>query len=309
MSGPVSFGGEKAVIDRSLKGLYPILSMPFDAKGRIDEEDLRRETEFAISAGVHGVGIAMASEVFKLSEAERDLALRTVVAQTRGRVKVVMHSSAPGTNLAIKYSRRAEKLGADAVMVTPPTALPMPPTQVVEYFQELSDAITIPIFVQDIGSAPVPPHVVAEIARTAENACYAKVETPPTPPRVAEATRLGGDAVIVFGGAGGRALIGELRNGSVGTMPGCAIPEVFHKVWDLYHEGKVADAEALLTRNMPMLDMYKESLDVSYHLTKEVLRLRRVFKSTYVRHPTIPPGKAAIERVQRLVEELGLAVI
>jgi 4-hydroxy-tetrahydrodipicolinate synthase len=293
--------------DRSLKGLYPILSMPFDAKGRIDTEDLERETEFAIAAGVDGVGIAMASEVFKLSEAERDLALRTVVDQTRGRVKVVMHTSAPGTDLAIKYSRRAEKLGADAVMVTPPTLLPMPPAQVVEYFRRLSDAITIPIFVQDIGSAPVPPAVVAEVARVAENACYAKVETPPTPPRVAEAKRLGGEQVIVFGGAGGRALIDELRNGAVGTMPGCAIPEVFRTVWALYHKGKQTEAEVLLNRHMAMLDMYKESLDVSYHLTKEVLRLRGVFKATHVRHPTVQPDKTAVQRVQRLVEELGLA--
>jgi len=29
--------------DRSLRGVYPILSMPFDQKGRIDLEDLRAE--------------------------------------------------------------------------------------------------------------------------------------------------------------------------------------------------------------------------------------------------------------------------
>jgi dihydrodipicolinate synthase/N-acetylneuraminate lyase len=78
------------MVDRTMRGLYPILSMPFDGKGRIDVEDLEREVDFAVEAGAHGVGVAMASEIPKLSEAERDLATTTVVERVRGRVKVVI---------------------------------------------------------------------------------------------------------------------------------------------------------------------------------------------------------------------------
>jgi len=294
------------VTDRSLSGLYPILSMPFDEKGRIDVEDLEREVEFAIGAGADGLGIAMASEIFKLSEIERDLALKTVVQKANGRVKVVMHTGAQGTDLAIGYSRQAELLGADAVMVTPPTLLPMPPEETVEFFRRLSKALSIPIFVQDIANAPVPPELAACIVQEAENACYVKVEVPPTTPRVAEARRLGGERLIAFGGAGGRELIGELRNGAAGTMPGCALTDVFRHVWDTYHKGLQAEADILLTRHMPLLDMYKESLDVSYHLTKELLRLRGVFKTVHVRHPTVTPNQEAFRRIQRMAAELGL---
>src|SRR5437899_10703771 len=94
--------------------------MPFDKVGHIDLETLRREVEFMVEAGVHGVGIALASEVPTLSEAERDLALSTVVDQARRRVRVVMNTGAAGTDLAVLYSRRAEDLGADAVMLLPP---------------------------------------------------------------------------------------------------------------------------------------------------------------------------------------------
>jgi len=106
-----------------MKGVYPILAMPFDEQSRIDVEDLQREVDFAIDAGVHDVGITMASEIFKLSECERDLATTTVVEQVRGRVKVVVNMGAPGTDLAVRYSLRAEELGADVVMVIPPSAL------------------------------------------------------------------------------------------------------------------------------------------------------------------------------------------
>ena len=67
--------------DRSFRGLFPILAMPFDSKGNIDEEDLRREVEFCIFTGAHGLGLAMASEITKLSEDERNLATKTVVQQ------------------------------------------------------------------------------------------------------------------------------------------------------------------------------------------------------------------------------------
>ena len=189
------------MVDRGMRGVYPILAMPFDEQARIDVEDLQREVEFAIDAGVHGLGIAMASEIFKLSEAERDLATTTVVEQVRGRVKVVVNTGAPGTDLAVQYSRRAQELGADAVMVIPPTAIPTTSAQVREYYRRISDAIDVPIFIQDIDSAPVPPPLAVQIARESEKACYAKVETPPTPPRVTEAKALGGDDLIVFGGA------------------------------------------------------------------------------------------------------------
>ena len=133
------------MVDRTLSGVYPILYMPFDDRSRIDVEDLRKEVEFVVAAGVAGVGIAMGSEIFKLSEAERDLATGTVAEQARGRVKVVVHTGAEGTDLAVKLSRRAQELGADALMAAPPTTIPVDAEQVKGYFKRISDAVDVPI--------------------------------------------------------------------------------------------------------------------------------------------------------------------
>ena len=56
----------------ALHGVVPILVTPFHDDGAIDETSLRNEVDFAIDAGVHGLGIALGSEVYKLTEAERD---------------------------------------------------------------------------------------------------------------------------------------------------------------------------------------------------------------------------------------------
>ncbi len=292
--------------DRSLRGVYPILSMPFDQKGRIDLEDLRAEVEFAIAAGVHGLGIALASEVFKLSESERDLVLKTVVEQVNGRVKVVMNTGAPGTDLAVQYSQRAQELGADAVMVLPPTFMPVTGREVREYFRRISDAISIPIFMQDTATSPIPASLAAQICQESENACYLKAENPPTPTRVAEAKALAGDRLIVFGGAGGNFLLEELRRGAVGTMPGCALPEMYVRVWDLYQAGQDDQAQEEFNRYTHLLKYLGHPLGLAYWFTKEVLRLRGVFKTNYVRHPAHPPDELGYRELRRLVEMLGL---
>jgi 4-hydroxy-tetrahydrodipicolinate synthase len=280
--------------------------MPFDDHGRIDVEDLQREVEFAIISGVDGLGIAMASEIFKLSETERDLALKTVIQQARGRVKVVMHTGAQSTDLARSYSLRAESLGADAVMITPPNIFRVPSEEIIVFFKDVSEAISIPIFIQDIEGASVCPQLAIKITNEATNACYIKVEVAPTPPRIAKARRLDKDLLIIFGGAGGRALIEELKEGAVGTMPGCATPEMFRKVLDTYKSGMRLEAETILRRHAPLLDIYKESLDFSYHLTKELLRIRGIFKNTNVRRPTHRPPQSHFDSLRVLAQELNL---
>ena len=111
-------------MSRELRGVITILAMPFDEQGRIDVDSLRKLVDFNIGAGVHGLGIALGSEIFKLSEGERDLALREVVAQAAGQVPIVVNTGAAGTDLALHYSRRAQELGADALMIFPPSFMP-----------------------------------------------------------------------------------------------------------------------------------------------------------------------------------------
>ncbi len=67
-----------------LHGVVPILLTPFDARGRIDAESLRNLVDFTIEAGVHGLGIALGSEIYKLTESEREIVSRTVIDQVKG---------------------------------------------------------------------------------------------------------------------------------------------------------------------------------------------------------------------------------
>ena len=61
-----------------LHGVVPILITPFDSAGRIDEESLANLVEFNNRAGVHGLGVALGSAVFKFNEPERAVVLDDV---------------------------------------------------------------------------------------------------------------------------------------------------------------------------------------------------------------------------------------
>jgi len=78
-----------------MRGLFPILVTPFDEQDRIDEESLRRLVEYNIEGGVHGFGLAGATEFAKLTEDERAQVTRIVIDQTGKRVPVIATPGAP----------------------------------------------------------------------------------------------------------------------------------------------------------------------------------------------------------------------
>ena len=129
-----------------MQGVYPILVTPFDEGGRVDVDSLRTLVDFQIDAGVHGIGVALGS----------------------------------GTDLAVHYSRLAEANGADALMLMPPSLMPVRPSETLSYFQAVSDAVSVPIFIQDTSRVHVSADLAVRIANECENVQYIKVESLPT---------------------------------------------------------------------------------------------------------------------------------
>ena len=295
--------------DRSMTGVYPILSTPFREDSSIHYEDLEREVEWFIESGVHGMGIAMASEVYKLTGPERDDVLKAVVKTTNGRAKVVMNTGAEGTDATIFQSKRAEELGADALMIRPPTYVPTVAAEVVEFFGRIGEAVSIPVFLQDQSTAQVTPAMAVQCANRHENLCYIKVETPPTVPRTAEVARLRGDSgLILFGGAGGAFFLEELRRGSVGTMPGSTMPDVWVRIWNLWQDGEEQAAEEEFHRHAPLIRTLAQSLGISNTIYKHITARRGVtsMESAYARHPSLEPDELQLYEVDRMLEKQGL---
>jgi 4-hydroxy-tetrahydrodipicolinate synthase len=290
----------------TLHGVVPILVTPFDDRGRVDEESLRRLVEFNIAAGVHGLGIALGSEVYKLADDERDLVVAAVVDQVRGRVPVVMNTGALATDLAVRYSRRAEAAGVSAVMCTSPGP-GLPAGEVHHYFQAVSDAVQIPVMVQDTATNHVPAALLRVISETAEQVRYAKIESSPPARRVYDAVQACGDRVAIFGGAGGGALLEELRRGSIGTMPWPSTPAAFVQVWNHWQAGdRDAARQAFEQQLVPLQRLSVQGLGGGHLLHKELLRRQGVIATAQVRRPTEDVDPIFWEELDEVCTRLGL---
>ncbi len=289
----------------NLRGIIPILVTPFDAEDRIDEESLANLVEFNIQAGVHGLGVALGSEIFKLTDAERAQLLRAVVRAVRGRVPVVVNTGASGTALSILHAAAAEEAGADALMVYPPHFLPVGAEEVLDFFRKLDAAVRLPIVLQDIPQAPIPPALALRIAGHCPNVRVIKVENLPVAARVSEMVAALDGRLAVFGGAGGTYFIEELRRGAAGTMPFCSQPADFVEVWDRFHRGDESGARQRFESTiMPVNHLGMLGGDVFYHLHKRMLVRQGVLRSAAVRGPTSPIDLTTEEEFEALLDRM-----
>ena len=289
----------------ALYGVVPILLTPFDDDGAIDESSLRNEVDFAIESGAHGLGIALGSEIYKLTEAERDRVTTVVIDQTRQRVPVVVNTGAAATNLAVFYSKRAQDHGASGVMCTPPGP-GFSRSELLGYFGAISDAVAIPIVLQDTSSTPIPATMIRAIGDACANARYAKVESAPPAQQVDAAVRAAEGTVDIFGGAGGGQLLQELRRGSIGTMPFPTTTAAFAEVWNLWHAGDIATAEARFASGIaPLLAIGIASISGAHHIHKLALQKQGVIRSAYVRPPADGLDPITREELEEAFTRLG----
>ncbi len=289
----------------SLAGVVPILVTPFDEKGRIDTDSLQSLIDFNIAAGVHGLGVALGSEIFKFNEAERELVTRTVVEHVAGRVPVVINTGASGTDLAVQYSVAAERAGADALMVIPPHFMPASAGEIAHYYRTIDAAISIPLILQDIPQAPVPPGLALRLHEDCKNVSMIKVETLPITTKVADMVTAAGEMLTIFGGAGGSYFIEEMRRGAKGTMPFCSQPAAFVETWNRFQAGDERGARQVFDdKIMAVNRLGAQGGDLFYHVHKQLLVRLGVIRTAVVRSPTVTVDSISQREIDDLIDRL-----
>jgi 4-hydroxy-tetrahydrodipicolinate synthase len=294
-------------------GVFSVLPTPFGADGDVDPDSLRRVIDLFLAGGVNGVtALGVTGEVARLTDAERDHVLDTVVSHVAGRVPVVAGTTADGLRTCIEHSRRAKKAGAAAVMISPPRMGKINSDAVARHYAAVAAAVDLPIIVQDyppISGYAMEPALLARIAREVPSARTIKLEDPPTPfktSRILE--QAAGLDVRIFGGLGGVFLLEELLAGAAGAMTGFAFPEILVRIVTLFRAGQVNEAADVFYRSVPLMRFeFQEGIGMA--IRKEVLRRRGAIAHAGIRPPggTLDqPTKDALERVMTWVEAEAL---
>jgi 4-hydroxy-tetrahydrodipicolinate synthase len=134
-----------------LKGVFPAITTPFEKDQSLDLEGFRKLIDIVIDDGVHGIVVnGCTGESWTFNDEERALLFETSVEQTNGRVPVVAGCGAICSRDAVASVRQAEKAGCDAVMIQPPWYVLISLDEVFQYFQEILDAIDMPVMIYNI---------------------------------------------------------------------------------------------------------------------------------------------------------------
>lgn len=270
------------------RGVFPILLTTFDKQGGLDRTSQLALVEYLIAAGAHGIALfGNASEGYTLSNEERRELMKLVIPQVRRRIPVIVSSGHTGTDCAVALSKEAEELGADGLMILPPYYMKTDGNGLLHYYSAISEAVSIPIMVQDaplMTQVNMPAALLVRIAKETRNVRYAKVEATPTSRKVSEVYAAEGSPTI-FGGLNGQFFLEELARGSVGTMPGSDMIPEFVNIWNQYQAQQHTQARAQFTKLLPLIRFeLQPGLGVS--AMKHNLNAAGVIASTRVRHPT-----------------------
>ncbi|MDA1314444.1 MAG: dihydrodipicolinate synthase family protein [Acidobacteria bacterium] len=293
-------------MSKTIEGIIPILATPFHDDGSIDMDGQKQVVDHILDQGAHGVGVfGNAGEGYTLLADERRTLLEAIVKRVDGRVPVVVGIGATGTDVAVSLCKEAEQQGADALMVLPPYYLRPDGDGVVFFYQAIGDAVGIPIMVQDaplLTQVPMPPALLARLAREIPMVTCAKIEAPPTAPKISLVLKAS-DGLVALGGLNGQFMIEEIQRGARGCMPAADMTSFYVQIWDHLEGGAASSAWDCFTRILPLVRFeLQPGLGVS--AVKHNLVARGVIKSARVRHPTKALDAAGLLELAVLRERL-----
>lgn len=297
-----------------LTGILPVAPTPFHADGRVDEDGMRRVLDCLIDQGVDAICIlANYSEQFVLSDDERATLTRISLEHVAGSVPVIVTTSHFSTQIAVARAVESQSMGASMIMMMPPyhgVGLVPGEAGIFEHFQAVSDAITIPIMIQDAPLSGVTLSVPAlvKMAREIENISYFKMETPFAADKLAALIEAGGDDIVgPFDGEEAVTLLADLDAGATGTMTSALQPDLIRPIVTRFLAGDHDGALEQWKLCLPLIN--HENRQCGLRAAKTVMMAGGVIGSDHVRHPLKPMSERTKTRLLQLAGEHDLIAL
>jgi 4-hydroxy-tetrahydrodipicolinate synthase len=229
----------------SFHGAYTVCVTPFSEDGsRIDTGAFRRFLSWQLEAGVPGVIVlGTTGEFLTVSDEERAELVDTAVRHVAGRVPVLVGTMNTYTPRAVAYSRQAEELGADGLMILPPYYYTPTDDEIFRYYGAICAAVDLPIMLYNnpvTSNVDMSAALVARLARAYGNIRYIK-ESSRDIARVSEVIEATDGVVRVYAG---ERPVDSFLLGAIGYVNpyGNYIPRASNRMWELLEEGRIDDA-------------------------------------------------------------------
>ena len=275
---------------KKLAGVLPIVHVPFEDDGTIDEKTLKKEINWIFSVKAQGLGTGMVSEILRLTFEERISLTNHIVQFTEGRGATFAGVGAESTKQALVYAQAAEKAGCDGIMAIPPVTTSLPEEAVLKHFRTLAEEVNLPLIVQDasgyVGQA-IPLRIYIQLLELYGNEkILFKPEASPIGPNLSALRDASSGKAKIFEGSGGILLVDSFRRGITGTMPGVDLLDGIVSLWNALVNG---DEKTIYRIYFPICAIValqlQAGLDGFLAIEKFILKHRGIFKNEVRRSP------------------------
>lgn len=293
---------------KNLKGTMVVMVTPFTEDEQIDEQGFRRNIDWYISEGVHGlICNGSTSEFANMSREELYRCLDITLDQTDGQVPIMAGTAANTTKDTIELTQNAQKAGADAAMIVNPFYGLPDQEELYQHFKTIADNTDIPIMLYNnpwFSGVDMQPETIARLADS-KNIKYIKESTADVR-RVHEIQRLCGDKINVWCGWEDLAYECFLMDCGGWVCPTANfLPAWCANLFNLIQDKKNKEAKELYFKLLPFLNY----LEAGNFLAKAKAAMNLLGRNGGVpRRPFLPLDRERTGELKNMLSDAGFAV-
>lgn len=271
----------------------------FEELGRIIEDQIANKTDSIIICGTTG-------ESATLSHEEHVACIEYTVKTVAGRVPVIAGTGSNCTREAVELSVKAEKAGADALLMVTPYYNKATQNGLYNYYKEVAASVSIPIIMYNVPGRTgcnIKPETAVRIARDVENVVAIK-EASGNISQVAELASLADGCIDIYSGnddqivpvlsLGGKGVISVLSN---------VAPKNTHDIVASYMAGDVETSRKLQLEAIELVSaLFCEVNPIPVKAAMNMLG----WNVGTLRGPLTEMEPANKERLRKAMEEYGI---
>lgn len=224
-------------------------SVNFTVLEEILEFQIKNKTDAIITCGTTGESATMSDE-------ERAAVIDFTVKKVKGRVSVIAGTGSNSTEHALKMSKRAKELGADAILVVTPYYNKTSQRGLIRHYSCIADNVDLPMILYNVPSrtgVSIRPETYAELAKHPN--IVATKEANGDLSAIARTIALCGDDLAVYSGNDDQT-VPILSLGGLGVISVFAnvCPYESHEINEKFFDGDLNVARELFLKSNELMD-------------------------------------------------------
>jgi len=293
-------------MNTEFSGIWPILYSFFGEDGNLDRAAMRCQVQACLTQNIQGLAVlGLATEVHKLTSDEQLKILKWAVEDLQGRLPLAVTVSGPDASTQLQFAKKASDLGANWLILQPPSLRPLSEEECFDHFSEVMSSIQLPIAIQN---APEYLGVGLSIPKIIElnqrHSHFKLLKGEGSAVEVEQLVKALKSKMQVFNGRGGIELVDSLRAGCAGLIPAPELVDRQVQIYEFWRDGLTEEAEAFQKEILPMIVFNMQTIPHLLCYGKRLLAAR-LGLTVFDRAPFQAPSEFGLQRIATFAEHLG----